>query len=119
MARIEFEGGNSVMRAGMGIDLPEPQPVPNRRRSGKTPALTVEEAKKIYLKVYPDAIKWKWLGAVVNDDTGDMAVCPKDEQRVYRGRWLMFRADGTVEKGILWGGDVWEPAGRVDVGSLA
>ena len=33
--------------------------------------------------------------------------------RHFNGRWMRFYTDGRIEKGILWGGDVWEASQEI------
>ena len=62
----------------------------------------VEEAKKEYRSRFPE----------VADDHVRVLVGPDDSLVVGNDvyKWLRFHQDESIEQGILWGGDVWEPA---------
>ena len=84
--------------------------------------MTPDEARSAYKRIngLPESTRTAVLVGH-STDSGDIVVV-KIENILdngnllldrHRGPYLRFRADGRIETGILWGGDVWEPMGVV------
>ena len=75
------------------------------------------EMKRIYREVFddvPEDAKFEFFTSSNDDMVVGALVDSPDGERFLPFAWLRFYGNSEIEKGILWGGDVWEPGEKVN-----